>query len=94
MSRVFQEERRGVGLTRAPAFGREPPGHGWAERVIRTRKENLRGLTTFATREALRVARRECQPRDHEPWLMGRHRDKTPLQVRQEQQAARAPQVA
>ena len=94
MSRVFQDELRCLGLTSSPAFVREPQGNGCAERCIRTLKEHLLWLTTFATVEELRVALLEFQQRYNETWLIGRHRYKTPMQVRQEQQAARAQQVA
>jgi putative transposase len=94
MSQVFQDELRFLGLTSSPAFVREPQGNGCAERFIRTLKENLLWLTTFDTVEALRVALLEFQHRYNETWLIGRHGYKTPTQVRQEQRAALAPQVA
>jgi putative transposase len=78
---VFQDERAFLGVTSSPAFVREPQGHGCAERLIRTRKENLLWITTFDTVEGLRVALLECQCRDNETWLIGRHRDNTPMQV-------------
>jgi putative transposase len=83
-----------LGLASSPALVREPQGNGCAERLIRTLKENLRWLTTFDTMEELQVARLECRQCDNATWLIGRQRDNTPLQVRQEQQAARAQQVA
>jgi putative transposase len=88
MSRVFQDELAFLGVTSAPAFVREPQGNGWAERFIRTLKDNLRWIPTFATVEELRVALLEFKRRYNETWLIGRHRDKTPMQVRQEQRAA------
>lgn len=94
MSRVFQDERRFLGLTSSPAFVREPQGNGCAERFLRPLKENLLWLTTFDTVEELRVALLEFQQRYHETWLIGRHGYKTPAQVRQEQLAALAQQVA
>jgi putative transposase len=94
MSRVFQDERRFLGLTSSPTFVREPQGNGCAERFIRTLKENLLWLTTFDTVEELRVALLEFQQRYNETWLIGRHGDKTPAQVRQEQLAALAQHVA
>ena len=90
MSHVFQEERTFVGITSAPAFGREPEGNGCAERFIRTLKENLLWLTTFETVEALRLALHEFQRQYNETWLMGRHGYKAPAQVRQEQRCALA----
>jgi putative transposase len=91
---VFQDELRCLGLTSSPAFVREPQGNGCAERLIRTLKENLLWLTTFDTMEELQVALLEFRQRYNETWLIGRQRYKTPMQVRQEQQAARAQQVA
>jgi putative transposase len=88
MSRVFQDELACLGVTSSPAFVREPQGNGCAERFIRTLKENLLWITTFNTVEELRVALLEFKRRDNETWLIGRHRDKTPMQVRQEQRAA------
>jgi putative transposase len=94
MSGVFQDELRCLGLTSSPALVREPQGNGCAERFIRTLKENLRWLTTFKTVEELRVALLEFQHRYNEAWLIGRHSDKTPTQVLQEQLAALAQHVA
>ena len=90
MSQVFQEELRFLGITSSPAFVREPEGNGCAERFIRTLKENLLWLTTFETVEALRLALQEFQRLYNETWLIGRHGDKTPAQVRQEQRCALA----
>ncbi len=94
MSRVIQDELVFLGLTSSPAFVREPQGNGCAERFIRTLKENLLWLTTFDTVEELRVALLEFKQRYNETWLIGRHRYKTPMQVRQEQLAALATQAA
>ena len=85
MSQVFQEELTVLGITSAPAFVREPEGNGCAERFIRTLKENLLWLTTFATVEELRLALHEFQRQYNETWLIGRHGYKTPAQVRHEQ---------
>lgn len=86
MSRVFQDELAFLGVTSSPALVREPQGNGCAERFIRTLKENLLWITT--TVEELRVALLEFKRRDNETWLIGRHRYKTPMQVRQEQLVA------
>ena len=48
-SHVFQEELTFLGITRSPAFVREPEGNGCAERFIRTLKENRLWLTPTAT---------------------------------------------
>jgi putative transposase len=91
---VFQDALKCLGLTSSPALVREPPGNGCAERLIRTRKEHLRWLTTVDPVEELRVALLEFQHRSNEAWLIGRHGDKTPTQVRQEPLAALTQQVA
>src|ERR671939_2022263 len=90
MSQVFQEEMTFLGITSSPAFVREPEGNGCAERFIRTLKENLLWLTTFATVEELRLALHAFQRQYHETWLIGRHGYKTPAQVRHEQRCALA----
>jgi transposase InsO family protein len=90
MSYVFQEELTFLGIISSPAFVREPEGNGCAERFIRTLKENLLWLTTFETVEELRVALHEFQRLYNETWLIGRHRYKTPAQVRYEQRCALA----
>jgi putative transposase len=85
MSHVFQEELAFVGITRSPAFVREPEGNGCAERFLRPLKENLLWLQTFDTVEALRLALHAFQHQDNETWLIGRHGYKTPAQVRHAQ---------
>jgi putative transposase len=90
MSHIFQEERRFLGITSSPAFGREPEGNGCAERFIRTLKENLLWLKTFDTVEELRLALHTFQRQYNETWLIGRHRYKTPAQVRRAQRYALA----
>jgi len=73
MSQVFQAELTFLGITSSPAFVREPEGNGWAERFIRTLKENLLWLKTFDTVEDLRLALCKFQRRYNETWLIGRH---------------------
>ena len=90
LSHVFQEELTFLGITRSPAFVREPEGNGCAERFIRTLKENLLWLKPFDTVEALRLALHEFQRQYNETWLIGRHGYKVPAQVRQEQRCALA----
>jgi transposase InsO family protein len=51
MADAFQEELRFLGVESSPAFVRAPEGNGCAERCIRTLKENLLWLRTFATVE-------------------------------------------
>ena len=45
-----------LGIESSPAFVRAPKGNGCAERFIRTLKENLLWVRTFATTEELRLA--------------------------------------
>jgi putative transposase len=85
MSQVFQEDLRFLGIASSPAFVRAPEGNGCAARFIRTLKENLVWLKTFDTVEDLRLALCEFQRRYNETWLIGRHGDKTPPQVRHAQ---------
>jgi transposase InsO family protein len=90
MSHVFQAARRFLGITRSPAFVREPDGNGCAERFIRTLKEHLLWLQTFDPVEELRLALHEFQRQYNETWLIGRHGYKAPAQVRHEQRCALA----
>ena len=87
---MFQEERRCVGITSSPAFGRAPEGNGCAARFIRTRQEQLVWLTTFETVEELRLALHAFQRPYNETWLRGRHGYNAPAQVRHEQRRALA----
>ena len=52
----FQQEVAFFGIESSPSFVREPEGNGVAERFIRTLKENLLWVRSFATIEALRLA--------------------------------------
>ncbi len=71
---------------------REPQGYGCPERCIRTRKENLLWITTFAAVEKLQVTLLEFKEYNNETWLIGRYGYTTPSQARQEQLAALAKQ--
>ena len=51
MSHDFQREIAWLGATSSPAFVRAPEGNGCAERFIRTLKENLLWVRSFATVE-------------------------------------------
>jgi transposase InsO family protein len=57
---------------------REPEGNGCAERFIRTLKEQLLWLRTFATVEDLRVALLDFKERYNQEWLIERHGHQTP----------------
>ena len=56
MAHDFREELRFLGIESSPAFVRAPEGNGCAERFIRTLKENLSWVRSFATVEELRQA--------------------------------------
>nr|MBP7323246.1 integrase core domain-containing protein [Deltaproteobacteria bacterium] len=64
---------------------REPEGNGCAERFIRTLKENLLWVRSFDTVEELRQALLEFKELYNTEWLIERHGNKTPAQVRSEQ---------
>ena len=61
---------------------REPEGNGCAERFVRTLKEQLLWLRSFATVEELRLALLACKDRYHAEWLIGRHGHRSPASVR------------
>ena len=61
LSDDFQRELRFLGMTSSPSFVREPEGNGCAERFIRTLKEQLLWVRTFATVAEL-VAALDAQP--------------------------------
>jgi transposase InsO family protein len=82
MSDDFQQELTFLGMTSSPSFVREPEGNGIAERFIRTLKENLLWIRTFATVAELVEALREFKRRYNGQWLIERHGYRTPAQVR------------
>jgi len=88
VSDAFQAEIRFLGIESSPAFVREPEGNGCAERFIRTLKENLLWVRTFRTVEELRLALLEFKELYNTQWLIERHGNKTPAQVREEQLAS------
>ena len=69
-------------MTSSPSFVREPEGNGIAERFIRTLKENLLWVRSFATVAELVEALREFKRRYNEQWLIERHGFRTPSQAR------------
>lgn len=85
MAGDFQKELAFLGIASSPAFVRAPEGNGCAERFIRTLKENLLWLQTFATVEQLRQAVLTFKERYNQTWILERHGYKTPAQVRAEQ---------
>lgn len=82
LSDAFQAELAFLGVESSPAFVRAPEGNGCAERVVRTLKEQLLWVKTFATAEELRIAliaRTELYNRE---WLIERHGFKPPVEAR------------
>jgi len=82
MSDHFQDELRFLGIRSTPAFVATPEGNGCAERFIRTLKEQLLWIETFATVEELRLALMAFKQRYNEQWLVERHGHRTPSAVR------------
>lgn len=87
MSDDFQNEVDFLGMESSPAFVREPEGNGCAERFIRTLKENLLWIRSFKTIEELRLALHEFKDNYNNQWLIERHGNKTPAQIRELQTA-------
>jgi hypothetical protein len=69
----------------SPSFVREPQDNGVAERFIRTLKENLLWVRTFDTIEELRAGLVDFASHYNETWLVARHGNRTPAQVRADQ---------
>jgi putative transposase len=86
----FPKELAFLGVDSSPSFVRAPEGNGCAERFIRTLKENLLWLQRFETVEERRQAVLAFKERDNQSWIVERHGDKTPAQVR----AAQLPPAA
>lgn len=61
LSDDFQRELRFLGMASSPSFVREPEGKGCAERFIRTLKEDLLWVRSFATVAELVEALREFE---------------------------------
>ena len=70
MSDAFQKELRFPGIESSPAFVRAPEGNGYAERFIRTLKENLLWVRGFDTVEELRRALLEFRETYNATWLI------------------------
>src|SRR3982750_986197 len=90
MAHDFQKELRFLGIESSPAFVRAPEGNGCAERFIRTLKQNLLWVRTFATVEELRGALLPFQEVYNATWLIERHGFRPPAAIRQEQLPAAA----
>ncbi len=72
----------------SPSFVRAPEGNGLAEWFIRTLKENLLWIHSFATVEELRQALLAFKDRYNHHWLIERHGYRTPAHARQEKLAS------
>ena len=75
---------RFLGMASSPSFVREPEGNGCAERFLRTLKEQLLWVRSFATVAELVEALREFKGTYNERWLIGRHGHRTPSQFRRD----------
>lgn len=84
MSDDCQRELTFLGIESSPSFVREPEGNGCAERFIRTLKENLLWVRTFATVAELAEALSEFKRTYNERWLIRRHGHRPPGQVRRD----------
>ena len=88
MAHDFRKELRFLGIASSPAFIRAPEGNGCAERFIRTLKENLLWVRSFATVEELRQALLAFREVYNATWLIERHGSRPPDAVRAEQLSA------
>src|SRR5690348_59116 len=88
MAHDFQKELRFLGIESSPAFVRAPEGNGCAERFIRTLKENLLWVRTFATVEELRRALLAFRETYNATWLIERHAFRPPAAIREEHLSA------
>jgi transposase InsO family protein len=84
LSDDFQRELTFLGMVSSPSFVREPEGNGCAERFIRTLKEQLLWIRTFATVAELVGALGEFKRTYNERWLIRRHGHRTPSEVRRD----------
>jgi putative transposase len=84
LSDDFRRELEFLGMVSSPSFVREPEGNGCAERFIRTLKEQLLWVRTFATVAELVEALGEFRRTYNERWLIRRHGHRTPSQVRRD----------
>jgi transposase InsO family protein len=80
----FQREIAFLGIESSPSFVRAPEGNGCAERIIRTLKEQLLWVRSFATVEELRIALEAWRHLYNNRWLIERHGHQPPAQVRRD----------
>jgi transposase InsO family protein len=84
VSDAFQRELAFLGIESSPAFVRAPEGNGCAERVIRTLKEQLLWVRSFATVEELRLALIAWAELYNREWMIERHGFRSPAAARRE----------
>jgi transposase InsO family protein len=82
MADVFQQELAFLGIKSSPAFVRAPEGKGCAERFIRTLKENLLWVQSFASLEELQDALFKFREVYNTTWLIERQGFQPPAAVR------------
>ena len=82
LSRKAEEDIIAIFLDGAGQFGLQQ-----AERVIRTLKEQLLWVRSFASVEELRLALLEWAELYNEQWLIERHGHRTPAQARRDFEA-------
>jgi len=78
----FQDEIGCLGIDSSPAFVRAPEGNGYAERIIRTLKEQVLWVHQFDNAEALRKALVDWAEIYNTQGLIERHGHITPAQAR------------
>jgi putative transposase len=84
VSDAFQRELAFLGIESSPSFVRAPEGNGCAERVIRTLKEQLLWVRSFATVEELRLALIAWAELYNREWMIERHGFRSPSAARRE----------
>lgn len=82
LSETFQTEIVFLGIESSPSFVRAPEGNGCAERIIRTLKEQLLWVRTFATVEELRLALAAWAELYNREWMIERHGHRSPSEAR------------
>ena len=82
MADDFQQEVAFFGIESSPSF--VPEGNGVAERFIRTLKENLLWVRSFATIEELRLALLAFKRTYNEQWMLEKYDYRSPAQVRRD----------
>ena len=84
MAHDLRAELRFLGAANSPAFIRAPEGNGCAERLIRTPKENLSRVRSFAAVEDLRQALLAFRETYDTTWPIERHGFRPPAVIRDE----------